>query len=94
MELSGQARFGGFSLDFGVAYLDSELGNFSDVFDPFRAPPDNVVNLSGAEIPFAPNFTGNIGLPYAIQLGDLSLTPRSTSLTAARHRRRCGIRRS
>jgi len=27
-------------------------------------------------VPFAPNFTGNIGLSYAIPLGDLSLTPR------------------
>jgi iron complex outermembrane receptor protein len=76
MELSGQARFGGFSLDFGAAYLDSELGTFQDVVDPFRLPPDNVVNLSGAEVPFAPNVTGNIGLAYAIPLGDLSLTPR------------------
>jgi iron complex outermembrane receptor protein len=76
LELSGQARFGGFSLDFGAAYLDSELGTFEDVVDPFRTPPDNVVNLSGAEVPFAPNFTGNIGLSYAIPIADLYLTPR------------------
>jgi iron complex outermembrane receptor protein len=76
LELSGQARFGGFSLDFGAAYLDSKLGTFQDVVDPFRTPPDNVVNLSGAEVPFAPNFTGNIGLSYAIPIGDMSLTPR------------------
>ena len=76
LEFSGQARFGGFSLDFGVAYMDSELGTFSDVLDPFRTPPDNVVNLSGAKIPFSPEFTGNIGLAYDIKLGDLTLTPR------------------
>ena len=36
IEFSGQARFGGFSLDFGMAYMDSELGTFSDIIDPFR----------------------------------------------------------
>ena len=56
--------------------MDSELGTFSDVIDPFRIPPDNVVNLSGAKIPFSPEFTGNIGLAYDIKLGDLTLTPR------------------
>ncbi len=56
--------------------MDSELGTFSDVIDPFRIAPDNVVNLSGAKIPFSPEFTGNIGLAYDIKLGDLTLTPR------------------
>ena len=36
IEFSGQARFGGFALDFGLAYMDSELGTFSDIRDPFR----------------------------------------------------------
>jgi iron complex outermembrane receptor protein len=84
LEFSGQARFGGLSLDFGVAYMDSELGTFSDVIDPFRPAddlngdgiPDNVVNLSGAKIPFSPEFTGNIGLAYDIPLGSVTLTPR------------------
>ncbi len=60
VEFSGQARFGAFQLDLGLAYSKSELGTFSDVQDPFLPgpPPNNVVNLSGAEIPFAPNFTG------------------------------------
>ena len=76
VEFSGQAQFGNFSLDFGVAYLDSELGTFNDVVDPIGPPPGNVVNLSGAEIPFAPNFTGNIGLAYDIPIGSFYLTPR------------------
>jgi iron complex outermembrane receptor protein len=76
VELSGQARVGGFSLDFGLAYLDSELGTFSAVVDPFRTAPDNVVNLSGAEVPFAPNFTGNIGVAYDFRIGEFTLTPR------------------
>ena len=36
IEFSGQARFGNLALDFGLAYMDSELGTFSDVRDPFR----------------------------------------------------------
>lgn len=76
VELSGQARVGGFSLDFGVAYSESELGDFNDVQDPFLVPPNNIVNLSGAEIPFSPKFSGNIGMAYDFALGNLTLTPR------------------
>jgi iron complex outermembrane receptor protein len=76
VELSGQARVGDFSLDFGLAYLESELGTFSDVINPFLIAPNNVVNLSGAEVPFAPPFTGNIGMAYNIRLGEFTLTPR------------------
>jgi iron complex outermembrane receptor protein len=76
VELSGQASLGRLSIDFGAAYLDSELGTFSDVVDPFRIPPDNIVNLSGARAPFSPELTGNIGFAYAIPLGDFTLTPR------------------
>jgi iron complex outermembrane receptor protein len=84
VEFSGQARLGAFSLDFGLAYLESELGTFSDVRDPFRPSgdangdgvPDDVINLSGAEVPFAPPFTGNIGIAYDIAIGDFTLTPR------------------
>jgi iron complex outermembrane receptor protein len=100
IEFSGQARLGAFSLDFGLAYLESELGSFSDVRDPFRfvdnvnnvtgippgdgiaddangdGTPDDVVNLSGAEVPFAPSFTGNIGIAYDFAFGEFTLTPR------------------
>ncbi len=76
VEFSGQALIGKFSLDFGVAYLDSELGTFSDVVDPFRTPPDNVVNLSGARSPFTPEWTGNIGLAYDFKAGNFTVTPR------------------
>lgn len=76
IELSGQARLGKWSVDFGAAYSQNELGDFSDVQDPFRTPPDNIVNLSGAEIPFSPALTGNIGVAYAMSLGNLTLTPR------------------
>jgi iron complex outermembrane receptor protein len=76
IELSGQARVGAFSLDFGFAYSESELGTFSDVVDPFRTAPNNIVNLSGAKVPFSPEVTGNIGMAYDFKLGTLTLTPR------------------
>jgi iron complex outermembrane receptor protein len=76
IELSGQARVGAFSLDFGFAYSQSELGTFSDVVDPFRTAPNNIVNLSGAKVPFSPEVTGNIGMAYDFKLGTLTLTPR------------------
>ena len=38
--------------------------------------PDDVVNLSGAKVPFSPEFTGNIGLAYDIKFGEYTLTPR------------------
>jgi iron complex outermembrane receptor protein len=76
IELSGQAAFGNFSLDFGLGYLDSELGTFTNVVDPIGPPPGNIVNLTGAEIPFAPNFSGNIGMSYAFEIGSYYLTPR------------------
>jgi iron complex outermembrane receptor protein len=76
-EFSAQAHVGGLHMDVGAAYLDSKLGNFSDVVDPFRTAPNNIVNLSGARTPFSPNFTGNLGLAYDIAIGDgLTLTPR------------------
>ena len=100
VEFSGQARFGNLALDFGLAYMESELGTFSDIRDPFRfidvennetgvptpdgvgddnngdGIPDDVVNLSGAKVPFSPEFTGNIGLAYDIEFGEYTLTPR------------------
>jgi iron complex outermembrane receptor protein len=77
VEFSAQAHIGGMHLDVGAAYLDSKLGTFSDVVDPFRTAPNNIVNLSGARTPFSPNFTGNLGLAYDIAIGEgLTLTPR------------------
>jgi iron complex outermembrane receptor protein len=77
IELSGQARFERVSLDFGLAFLESELGTFSDVQDPFRTPPNNVVNLSGAKSPFSPELTGNFGIAYDFKFNGYTLTPRA-----------------
>ena len=73
VELSGQARFDKLSIDFGAAYLDSELGNFSDVQDPFCAC---IVDLTGVRAPFSPELTANIGIAYDLQVGDFTVTPR------------------
>jgi len=73
LELSGQARVGGFSLDFGMAYSKSKLGDFTNVMDPFTG---TLVDLSGAKIPFSPEFTGNVGIAYDFKLGSMTLTPR------------------
>jgi iron complex outermembrane receptor protein len=93
IEFSAQAHVGGLHVDVGAAYMDSKLGTFSDVYDPFsdptqpigplnQGPPPapqiaHIVNLSGARVPFSPEFTGNLGLAYDIGLGaGLTLTPR------------------
>ena len=93
IEFSAQAHIGGLHVDVGAAYMDSKLGTFSDVFDPFsdptqpigplnQGPPPapqiaHIVNLSGARVPFSPEFTGNLGLAYDIGLGGgFTLTPR------------------
>lgn len=83
VELSGQAVLGALSVDLGVAYLDSELGTFKGVEDPFRVDDpstpelENLVDLSGAESPFSPEFTGNVGAQYTFELDNgVTLTPR------------------
>ena len=76
-EFSAQAVFGNLSVDVGAGYLDSELGTFKNVINPFLPPPDNIVDLSGAKSPFSPKWTGNVGASYAISLpGNLRLIPR------------------
>ncbi len=76
-ELSAQAVFGNLAFDFGAGYLDSELGTFKNVINPYLLPPNNVVDLSGAKSPFSPKWTGNVGVSYTINLpGDMRLIPR------------------
>ena len=73
VELSGQAHFDKLSIDFAAAYLDSELGTFSDVLDPFCSC---FVDLTHARAPFSPELTTNIGIAYDIRAGDFTVTPR------------------
>ena len=73
IEVSGQALLNGWSLDFGVAYSDSELGTFENVDDPFTG---QTVDLTGAKAPFAPEWSGNLGVGYEISLPGATLVPR------------------
>jgi len=83
-ELGAQAHVGDFELDFGVAYIDSELGSFGITPDPFArmygGPSE--VNLAGAHTPFSPKWTANGGMAYTFHAGNgvsgqpLTITPR------------------
>jgi iron complex outermembrane receptor protein len=92
LEASAQMNFGDFSIDIGAAYLDSKLGTFSNVINPFAtfvvpdgtplpancSPGQATVNLTGAKAPFSPSFTGNIGVQYRFEVMDgITLTPRA-----------------
>jgi iron complex outermembrane receptor protein len=81
IEASMQARLGNFRMDFAAAFLDSELGDFPDVVDPFNpvppGEPPNLINLTGGTAPFAPEFSLNVTASYEFALGEsMSLTPR------------------
>jgi len=39
IEASGQGSFGDLSFDFGLAYLNSSIGDFTNVINPFGPPP-------------------------------------------------------
>jgi iron complex outermembrane receptor protein len=74
VELSGQALMNRWSLDFGIAYLDSKLGTFRNVDDPFSG---QTVDLTGAHSPFSPEWTGNVGVAYELPIfAGMTLTPR------------------
>ena len=79
IEASMQARLGNFRIDLAAAYLDSELGTFPNVVDPFAPPsvPPALTNLTGGTAPFAPEFSLNVGASYEFELSSsMSLTPR------------------
>jgi iron complex outermembrane receptor protein len=86
VEFSTQANVGNWHLDGALAYMDSDIGRFEDVIDPFRtaanagcptAPDcDVLVDLSGQRTPYSPEWTGNLGIAHDIHIGDYMLTPR------------------
>ncbi len=85
IEASGQGNFGNLSFDFGAAYLNSQIGTFPNVVNPFATDAVStaeaiafgsncqtgspLVNLTGAKAPFSPEVTGNFGAQYAIRTG-------------------------
>ncbi|MEJ2088260.1 MAG: TonB-dependent receptor [Gammaproteobacteria bacterium] len=66
VEFGAQAVFDDLEFDMGVAYFKSELGSFGLVNNEFQlmyGGPDTV-DLDGSETPFAPKWTGNVGVGY------------------------------
>jgi iron complex outermembrane receptor protein len=87
LEAQIEAVFGNFSLDAGIGWLQSSLGEFYAVdprvpsfgaCDPETGPATpSCFNLDGRDQTYAPELTYNIGMQYAFELGDNnSITPR------------------
>ncbi|WGM30560.1 TonB-dependent receptor [Brevundimonas sp. NIBR11] len=87
LEGSAQAFFGPLSLNVAASVSSSELGDFfgadprlgrTGVCNPITGPASaNCRNISGNRQSYAPEFTFNVGVQYAFDLGGgASLTPR------------------
>lgn len=87
LEGSAQAFFGPLSIDVAASVSNSELGDFfgadprlgrTGVCNPATGPAStNCRNISGNRQSYAPEFTFNVGIQYAFDLGGgASLTPR------------------
>jgi len=87
LEAQAEAAFGDFSLNVGVSWSHSELGEFyaTDPRGPSFLPCDpatgpasvTCINLEGREQTYAPEFTFNLGVEYRFDLpGEATLTPR------------------
>ena len=80
LEFTGQARVDAFSLEFGVSWNKSKLGEFNNVAFPIQPPPPappDIRDISGEPFPYAPDFTANIGMQYDFKLSNGSvLAPR------------------
>src|SRR5436190_13638015 len=82
VELGGQGVFDDLSIDFGAAYSKSKLGSFGlvqNIFAPVYGGPANI-DLDGTTTPFAPKFSGNVGVAYRFHVDSIqsgaTLTPR------------------
>jgi iron complex outermembrane receptor protein len=82
-EVELSAQLGGFALNGGVSYLHAEfaenvcLNNANDPAATGGCPTGNQLVLKGVRLPFAPEWTINLGAEYEIELGNnLALTPR------------------
>jgi iron complex outermembrane receptor protein len=85
IEASAQGNWDDFSIDFGAAYLNSKIGQFTNIVNPFASgvaqaeaiqfgdaacqTGSPTVTLTGAKAPFSPEVTGNIGAQYKIHTG-------------------------
>ena len=86
-EAQAEAVFGDFSLDAGLGWMHSSLGEFFATdprlpsflpCDPATGPASiTCINLEGRDQTYAPEFTFNLGMQYAFSLGNGdTLTPR------------------
>lgn len=74
VEVTAQAVMDAVTLDFGVSWNESELGDFNNVVHPVTL---QTVDLTGAPFPYAPEFTANIGFSYRFEFsGGSTLVPR------------------
>jgi len=74
IEFTGEAHLGDATVDFGVSFNESELGDFNNVVHPLTL---ETVDLTGAPFPYAPDFSFNLGLQRVFHLANGStLTPR------------------
>jgi len=80
VEFSVQSNIGNSHIDAAVAFMESDIGTFEDVIDPFRTAANGgvpvLVDLSGQRTPYSPEITANLGLAHDYHIGDYMLTPR------------------
>ena len=72
IEFTAQGTWGGFSVDLGVALLDSELGN-AQILDTVL---NRTIDPKGNPHPYTPDYTVNIGAEYTFDIAGGTLTPR------------------
>jgi iron complex outermembrane receptor protein len=85
IELSAQAHVENWHVDLAAAYMESDIGTFENVIDPFRTAAnggvDVIIDLSGSETPYTPDVTMNAGVAYDFfltgMLEGFTLTPRA-----------------
>lgn len=82
-EVEVTAQFGGFALNGGISYLHAEFAEdvcLNNAYDPVATggcSAGNQLVVKGTRLPFAPEWTINLGAEYEFDLGnDLTLTPR------------------
>jgi iron complex outermembrane recepter protein len=83
-ELGAQVYLNNWEFDAGLAYFQSELGSFGLVQNPFAVVTGGpeIIDLDGAETPFAPTWTGNFGVGYTFRTATgiagnpIEITPR------------------
>ncbi|MEX2148586.1 MAG: TonB-dependent receptor [Steroidobacteraceae bacterium] len=84
IEFSAQSHVGNAHVDGAISYMQSDIGTFENVVDPFRTQANGgvpvLIDLTGRPTPYSPEFTANLGLAYDFLVGsggEYMLTPRA-----------------